>query len=679
VVLRAQGTYTCIGLKNNQMHVVPGATVTLYEADGVTLLGAPRYSLPVGGVQITQNPVTSNQNGAITPFWLDVPQYITVKWTASGFAGATDVISVGTPQTPAPGAHAHAEGDITNLGADLAAKANLLHGHPAADIISGIIAAIRLGSGTPSSNTFLRGDSLWTVVPGGAFSALSDTNIVNPAKYHEPVFDGSKWFNILHRYRPVGAVADGNTDDSAAFSSMFGDIAAAGRGFIELRNKPYAIKNQEIPPNVVFDLNGAALQFPSAGVVSGDDILRSKNFTALTGTAGTTNSASPAPYGFSVINGTIDTVAGRGGRHALALFAMGYTLENLKLIEQGGGCCLWEEYGNNSEDWITGSAYQKGDTSFFHRMLTLIDSGAAAVNAPASNNMSLAITGVTNAINPTINTQRPHFMSAGMTGVVISGVLGATGVNGTWTITSVPSSTSFTITTGAPGAYTSGGTVAYPVSAAWACLGPHDSYNDQIIVIAAGGVQNARRGVLLGSGTGGGSATGTIFTNTHIYNNFDVGLDARNGGMMFTGCQVEGSRKCVALFRENGRITFIGGRIFGGFGGVTLLSIRDCNHNTIIAQMQQAGSGNAPAAGFNNTYIETYSVSDSELSLMMNHDYNTNAKAASGNVPTHGFGRAYMDAYGISSAVLSADWGTLVDATHWGWDMTPSGVVITTG
>lgn len=78
----------------------------------------------------------------------------------------------------------------------------------------------------------------------------------------------------------------------------------------------------------------------------------------------------------------------------------------------------------------------------------------------ASNNTAATVSGVTNTVNPTITTTAAHSLTVGQT-VVISGVLGATGVNGTWVVASVPSTTTFTITLNvAPGVWSSGGSVS---------------------------------------------------------------------------------------------------------------------------------------------------------------------------------------------------------------------------
>jgi hypothetical protein len=57
--------------------------------------------------------------------------------------------------------------------AALDAKAALSHGHSGSDITSGTVAPARLGSGTPNSTNFLRGDGVWTEVPGGGDALTS--------------------------------------------------------------------------------------------------------------------------------------------------------------------------------------------------------------------------------------------------------------------------------------------------------------------------------------------------------------------------------------------------------------------------------------------------------------------------------------------------------------------------
>lgn len=72
----------------------------------------------------------------------------------------------------AASSHSHAESDITGLVSDLAGKASTSHSHGASDITSGTLAAARLGTGTPSSANFLRGDSSWQALAESDVSGL---------------------------------------------------------------------------------------------------------------------------------------------------------------------------------------------------------------------------------------------------------------------------------------------------------------------------------------------------------------------------------------------------------------------------------------------------------------------------------------------------------------------------
>lgn len=60
--------------------------------------------------------------------------------------------------------HSHAIADSTGLQAALDAKAASSHNHAAGDINSGTVATGRLGSGSATSSTYLRGDQTWAAV-----------------------------------------------------------------------------------------------------------------------------------------------------------------------------------------------------------------------------------------------------------------------------------------------------------------------------------------------------------------------------------------------------------------------------------------------------------------------------------------------------------------------------------
>lgn len=60
----------------------------------------------------------------------------------------------------------------TGLTAGLAGKAPIVHQHTAGDVASGVFSTLRLGTGSPSSSNFLRGDGTWAVPAGGGGSAF---------------------------------------------------------------------------------------------------------------------------------------------------------------------------------------------------------------------------------------------------------------------------------------------------------------------------------------------------------------------------------------------------------------------------------------------------------------------------------------------------------------------------
>lgn len=76
---------------------------------------------------------------------------------------------------------------------DIAAAA-AVHTHTAADITGGTIATARLGSGTASGSTFLRGDQTWASV-ATTLAALTDTTIGTPNVGEFLRFNGTLWAN----------------------------------------------------------------------------------------------------------------------------------------------------------------------------------------------------------------------------------------------------------------------------------------------------------------------------------------------------------------------------------------------------------------------------------------------------------------------------------------------------
>lgn len=76
-----------------------------------------------------------------------------------------------------------------------------------------------------------------------------------------------------------------------------------------------------------------------------------------------------------------------------------------------------------------------------------------------------AISGITNATLGVVTTTTPNLLTDGQTGVVIAGVVGMTGVNGTYTVhVLTPTTFTFGVNTTASGTYVSGGTVTAPLA-----------------------------------------------------------------------------------------------------------------------------------------------------------------------------------------------------------------------
>lgn len=438
-------------------------------------------------------------------------------------------------------------------------------------------------------------------------------------------------------------------------------LSTAGSGMLFFETATYTFATTiTIYANVIYELNGSKIV---ANGTTSDDIMQTQNFAANTGT-GTLVTSGNVPYRFQVRNGVLFQPSGVG-RNCLSIYGYAFHLENMTLYSQSVGSALWTEYGSTTETFTGAGTLVYGDARMTSNGIFIFDNpSTSAVNpSPSSNDYSVSITGVTNTTNPTITTNHGHFLTAGQT-VVISGVGGATGVNGTRTVLAVTGPTTFTQTLAAPGVYTSGGTASYSVSAAWVNLGPHDSVHSSVIMAASSHVAG-RRGILCGDNGVGGGSTGNSFSLSHIYNNFDVAMDCADGNILMDDtCQFEGSYKCVVMMRNGGQHT-LHGDVYGGQGGVTLLHIASAvNEIDIRVKLFSAGSNAAPPAGFANTYWENWSANASIIDMQINHPYATTLTLGTGQAPTSS--RTFINVNDFGGGTVTPGWmGGQVDSTHW--------------
>ncbi len=163
-------------------------------------------------------------------------------------------------------------------------------------------------------------------------------------------------------------------------------------------------------------------------------------------------------------------------------------------------------------------------------------------------NTTATIVGVTNTLNPTITTSAPVTFVVGQS-VTIAGVEGATGVNGTFTVASVTDSTHFSITQSgdlpAPGTYTSGGTVRFPliISGVTNEENPTITLNNPVTLVAGQSVTIS--GV---EGATGVNGTFEVLSAVSDQNSFRIKAPASGGNVPAPGDYTSGGVADFPLF-----------------------------------------------------------------------------------------------------------------------------------
>lgn len=355
----------------------------------------------------------------------------------------------------------------------------------------------------------------------GTHKGASLAQVSGLASGHEFIYDGTKVINILHKRRAggfSGIKGDGVTDDSAAIATAMNEINIAGKGWFEF--EPYAdyrAGNIPIYPKSTIDMQACRIQLPN-GSAAGSDVFRTLNFNTLVG-GGTTGG--PTNWRLIMNGGEIhgNRANNASGRHGIAAYGVG-NIENPGFIHECHGSAAWAEWSSTASQ-LSALGLGLGDQTFVLDGLKAYDCDMATAISGLDATIVGGITGVTNATNPTITTAQYHLLRPGQS-VTISGVVGATGVNGTKTVLATPSATTFTITNAAPGPYSSGGAITTPRAGMIVVKNVDSPWLNGLEIYQTGGVKPGTFGVVCAS-------SGAVCERLHIYQDFAGAIDVCNG------------------------------------------------------------------------------------------------------------------------------------------------------
>lgn len=184
---------------------------------------------------------------------------VTVPTPTNNTDAATKAYVDATASTGTPDANASTKGKLQLAGdlggtaasptvPGLASKANTVHTHVATDITSGTIATARLGSGTASTTTYLRGDNTWTT-PANSIASATDATITSPVTGEFLAYNtaSSKWQNSAL----TGQAALASTGGQETISTL----NATGATTLNLSNGN--VFNVTLTGNTTFTFSGA--------------------------------------------------------------------------------------------------------------------------------------------------------------------------------------------------------------------------------------------------------------------------------------------------------------------------------------------------------------------------------------------------------------------------------------
>ena len=202
------------------VHGITAFTATILDdADAATVRG----TIGLGSIATQSAASVAITGGTVTG--------ITDLAVADGGTGASSPsaarsnLGCGTAATKdAPASGNAASGEVV-LGSDTRltdSRAPTSHNHAASEITSGTIATARLGSGTASSSTYLRGDQTWATISGGGASAiddLSDVTITAAASGDFLRHNGTAWVDATISASDIPSGIDATKIGSGAVSN----------------------------------------------------------------------------------------------------------------------------------------------------------------------------------------------------------------------------------------------------------------------------------------------------------------------------------------------------------------------------------------------------------------------------------------------------------------------------
>ena len=139
-------------------HIAAGANVTVTEADGVLTISASGGSGGAASLALGSTSSTAHRGDHGATAYTHSQTSGNPHGTSKADVGLGNVDNTSDANKPVSTAQQTA----------LDGKAAASHSHSGADITSGTVSTARLGTGTASASTYLRGDQTWAAPTGGS-------------------------------------------------------------------------------------------------------------------------------------------------------------------------------------------------------------------------------------------------------------------------------------------------------------------------------------------------------------------------------------------------------------------------------------------------------------------------------------------------------------------------------